>query len=165
MFDINKERQDKVASLWWTGSAGTEYRLIKPGGHRTDVLQQITRMPLLCLPRCAWAAATMREQDEKICAAARVGRETCGASGMAYGMRTIFPMIKLIDDVEKVCPRGLLDLRSFSTHRHRIRGLPQAAPRRHGSSTSAICHHHIDVVAAAADIQGKERRSFTITLA
>ena len=24
-----------------------------------------------------------------------------GSGGMAYGMRTIFPMIKLIDDVEK----------------------------------------------------------------
>ena len=44
----------------------------------------------------------MREQDEKIplrhgC----VGQETCGCGGMAYGMRTIFPMIKVIDDVEK----------------------------------------------------------------
>ena len=44
----------------------------------------------------------MREQDEKIplrhgC----VGQETCGCGGMAYGMRTIFPMIELIDDVER----------------------------------------------------------------
>lgn len=44
----------------------------------------------------------MREQDEKIplrhgC----VGQETCGCGGLAYGMRTIFPMIKVIDDVEK----------------------------------------------------------------
>ena len=44
----------------------------------------------------------MREQDEKIplrhgC----VGQETCGCGGMAYGMRTIFPMVKVIDDAEK----------------------------------------------------------------
>ena len=44
----------------------------------------------------------MREQDEKIplrhgC----VGQETCGCGGLAYGMRTIFPMVELIDDVEK----------------------------------------------------------------
>ena len=44
----------------------------------------------------------MRESDEKIplkhgC----VGQETCGAGGMAYGLRTIFPMMKVIDDAEK----------------------------------------------------------------
>lgn len=44
----------------------------------------------------------MREQDEKIplrhgC----VGQETCGAGGMAYGARTIFPMMEMIDLVEK----------------------------------------------------------------
>ncbi len=37
----------------------------------------------------------MREQDEKIplrhgC----VGQETCGCGGLAYGMRTIFPMVE-----------------------------------------------------------------------
>ena len=44
----------------------------------------------------------MRELDEKIplrhgC----VGQETCGCGGMAYGMRTIYPMMEVIDDAEK----------------------------------------------------------------
>lgn len=52
---------------------------------------------------CERAAGTsLREQDEKIplrhgC----VGQETCGCGGLAYGMRTIFPIVELIDDVEK----------------------------------------------------------------
>ena len=34
----------------------------------------------------------MREQDEKIpLSHGCVGQETCGAGGLAYGMRTIFP--------------------------------------------------------------------------
>ena len=41
-------------------------------------------------------------QDEQIALKhGCVGQETCGCGGMAYGMRTIFPMIKVIDDVEK----------------------------------------------------------------
>lgn len=44
----------------------------------------------------------MREQDEKISLRhGVVGQETCGPGGMAYGLRTIFPMIEVIDDVEK----------------------------------------------------------------
>ena len=30
-----------------------------------------------------------------------VGQETCGAGGLAYGMRTIFPMMEVIDAAEK----------------------------------------------------------------
>lgn len=44
----------------------------------------------------------MRELDEKIPLKYDVvGQETCGPGGMAYGLRTIFPMIELIDLVEK----------------------------------------------------------------
>ncbi|NLL74960.1 MAG: 6-phospho-alpha-glucosidase [Erysipelothrix sp.] len=44
----------------------------------------------------------MREQDEKIpLRHGLVGQETCGTGGLAYGLRTIFPMMQVIDDVEK----------------------------------------------------------------
>lgn len=44
----------------------------------------------------------MRELDEKIPLSHNVvGQETCGPGGLAYGLRTIAPMIKLIDYVEK----------------------------------------------------------------
>ena len=44
----------------------------------------------------------MRIQDEQISLRhGVVGQETCGAGGMAYGMRTIFPMCKLVDFCEE----------------------------------------------------------------
>ncbi|HBO22399.1 MAG TPA: 6-phospho-alpha-glucosidase [Providencia sp.] len=44
----------------------------------------------------------MREQDEKIpLRHGVVGQETCGPGGLAYGLRTILPMVELIDFVEK----------------------------------------------------------------
>lgn len=47
----------------------------------------------------------LREQDEKIpLKYGVVGQETCGAGGIAYGMRTIGPVIEMIDYVEKYSP-------------------------------------------------------------
>ncbi|MBS9437646.1 6-phospho-alpha-glucosidase [Photorhabdus noenieputensis] len=44
----------------------------------------------------------MREQDEKIpLRHGVIGQETCGLGGLAYGLRTIMPMVKLIDLVER----------------------------------------------------------------
>ncbi|KGM29259.1 6-phospho-alpha-glucosidase [Photorhabdus luminescens] len=44
----------------------------------------------------------MREQDEKIpLRHGVIGQETCGLGGLAYGLRTIMPMVELIDLVER----------------------------------------------------------------
>ena len=44
----------------------------------------------------------MREKDEKISLEfGVVGQETCGPGGLAYGLRTIYPMVELIDYCEK----------------------------------------------------------------
>lgn len=44
----------------------------------------------------------MREQDEKIpLRHGVVGQETCGPGGLAYGLRTILPMVELIDFVTR----------------------------------------------------------------
>ena len=100
LFDIDKERQDKVGVLvdW-----------ILHEELKCDIKLTVTTDPETAYTDASFIFAqmrvgkyAMREQDEKIplrhgC----VGQETCGCGGMAYGMRTIFPMIKLIDDVEK----------------------------------------------------------------
>lgn len=100
LFDLDKERQDKVAvvvdwilhedlkcdiKLTTTTDAETAY---------TDASFIFAQMRV--------GKYAMREQDEKIplrhgC----VGQETCGCGGMAYGMRTIFPMMQVIDDADK----------------------------------------------------------------
>ena len=88
LFDIDKERQDKVAVV-------VEWIL------REDVKTAYTDATFV-FAQMRVGKYEMREQDEKIplkhgC----VGQETCGCGGMAYGLRTINPMIDLIDDVEK----------------------------------------------------------------
>lgn len=48
-----------------------------------------------------------REQDEKIpLKYGVVGQETCGPGGIAYGMRSIGPIIELIDYMEKYSPNA-----------------------------------------------------------
>ncbi len=100
LFDQDKERQDKVAvvvdwilheelkcgiKLTTTTDAETAY---------TDASFIFAQMRV--------GKYAMREQDEKISLRhGCVGQETCGCGGMAYGMRTIFPMMQVIDDADK----------------------------------------------------------------
>ena len=100
LFDVDKERQDKLGVLvkWILDED------LKCGIKLTvtyDEKEAYTDADFI-FAQMRVGKYAMREQDEKIplrhgC----VGQETCGCGGMAYGMRTIFPMIKVIDDVEK----------------------------------------------------------------
>ena len=100
LFDIDKERQDRVAVLvkWiLEEDLKSGIRLTvsyDPAEAYKDADFIFTQMRV--------GKYAMRELDEKIplrhgC----VGQETCGCGGLAYGMRTIFPMMKVIDDAEK----------------------------------------------------------------
>ena len=100
LFDIDKERQDKVAVVvdWIL------HEELKCGIKLT-----VTNDPETAYTGASFIFAqmrvgkyAMREQDEKISLRhGCVGQETCGCGGMAYGMRTIFPMMQVIDDAEK----------------------------------------------------------------
>lgn len=100
LFDIDKERQDKVAVVveWiLREDVKTDVKLTVTN----DVKEAYTDATFV-FSQMRVGKYEMREQDEKIplkhgC----VGQETCGCGGMAYGLRTINPMIDLIDDVEK----------------------------------------------------------------
>lgn len=100
LFDIDKERQDRVAVLVkWILEED-----LKCGIKLTvtyDEEEAYTDADFI-FAQMRVGKYAMREQDEKIplrhgC----VGQETCGCGGLAYGMRNIFPMVKMIDDVEK----------------------------------------------------------------
>ena len=100
LFDINKERQDKVAVVVdWVlhKELNTDIKLVVT----TDVQQAYTDTSFV-FAQMRVGGYAMREQDEKIplrhgC----VGQETCGPGGLAYGLRTIYPMVELIDYCEK----------------------------------------------------------------
>lgn len=99
LFDIDEERQYKVSVV-------VDYILKE--------MNSPIKLTVTTIPEIAYKDATfifaqmrvgkyeMRIHDEQIplkygC----VGQETCGLGGLAYGLRTIFPMMKVIDDVEK----------------------------------------------------------------
>ena len=100
LFDIEKERQDKVAVVvkWILDEE------LKSGIKLTVTYdkEEAYKDASFIFAQMRVGKYAMREKDEKIplkhgC----VGQETCGCGGLAYGMRTIFPMIEVIDDVEK----------------------------------------------------------------
>ncbi|MGL5540054.1 MAG: 6-phospho-alpha-glucosidase, partial [Erysipelotrichaceae bacterium] len=100
LYDIDRTRQDKIAVLidW-----------ILKEDLKSNIKLTVTYDKKEAYENTSFVFAQMRvgryelrEQDEKIplrhgC----VGQETCGAGGLAYGLRTINPMIEMIDDVEK----------------------------------------------------------------
>lgn len=100
LYDIDKERQDKV---------GVVVKWVLEKDLKTDIKLTVTTDKEVAYRDASFIFAqmrvgkyAMREQDEKIpLRHSCVGQETCGCGGLAYGMRTIFPMIEVIDDVEK----------------------------------------------------------------
>lgn len=100
LYDIDKERQDKV---------GVVVKWVLEKDLKTDIKLTVTTDKEVAYRDASFIFAqmrvgkyAMREQDEKIpLRHSCIGQETCGCGGLAYGMRTIFPMIEVIDDVEK----------------------------------------------------------------
>lgn len=99
LYDIDEERQKKIAVI--VREVVKKYApdiplnlSIKPEDALKDANFIMAQMRVGKLP--------MREKDEQISLKyGVVGQETCGAGGMAYGMRTIMPMVELIDLCEK----------------------------------------------------------------
>ncbi len=99
MFDIDEERQYKVSVVvkYILDQMNSPIKLVvttdkKIAYENSDFIFAQMRVGKYAL----------RETDEKIplkhgC----VGQETCGCGGLAYGLRTIDPMVEVIDDVTK----------------------------------------------------------------
>ena len=99
LFDIDEERQNKVAVVveYIMKELGSKVKLTTTTDKETAYKDAKFIFAQMRVGKYA-----MREMDEKIpmkygC----VGQETCGCGGLAYGLRTIFPMMEVIDDVEK----------------------------------------------------------------
>lgn len=99
LFDIDKERQDKVGVVvdWLLKDMNSPIKLTLTN----DPKEAYTDAKFI-FAQIRVGKYEMREKDEKIpLKHGAVGQETCGTGGLAYGLRTINPMINLIDDVEK----------------------------------------------------------------
>ncbi|UPK81566.1 6-phospho-alpha-glucosidase [Proteus vulgaris] len=99
LYDIDKERQDTIAPV--------VEKVIRD--HSDTIKFTVTTDPETAFDGAHFVFAQMRvgqykmrEQDEKIpLRHGVVGQETCGPGGLAYGLRTILPMVELIDLVEQ----------------------------------------------------------------
>lgn len=155
LFDINKDRQDKIGVLvdWILHEElKTDIRLTV-----TYDKEEAYKNADFIFAQMRVGGYAMRELDEKIplkhgC----VGQETCGCGGLAYGMRTIFPMIELIDDAETYANKNYWILNYsnpasiVSEACHKLR--PNARIINICDMPIAI----IDVIAAALEIKDKE---------
>lgn len=99
LYDIDEARQNTIAPV--------VEKVIRD--HSQSIKFTVTSDPEVAFSGAHFVFAQMRvgqykmrEQDEKIpLRHGVVGQETCGPGGLAYGLRTILPMVELIDRVER----------------------------------------------------------------
>ena len=99
LYDIDGERQDRVARVVQAVVDANDPGL--PLHVSTEPSEAFAGADFI-MAQMRVGGLPMRIKDEQISLKhGVVGQETCGAGGMAYGMRTIFPMVELIDTCEK----------------------------------------------------------------
>lgn len=99
LYDIDEARQNTIAPV--------VEKVIRD--HSQSITFTVTTDPEVAFSGAHFVFAQMRvgqyrmrEQDEKIpLRHGVVGQETCGPGGLAYGLRTILPMVELIDLVDR----------------------------------------------------------------
>lgn len=104
LYDIDEERQRKVAliSKKVVGEFGAEVEITAT----TDPKKAFEGVDFI-FAQLRVGGNQMREKDEKIpLRHGVVGQETCGPGGMAYGLRTIGPMIQLCDFAAEYAPQA-----------------------------------------------------------
>lgn len=155
LFDLDKERQEKVAVVvkWILDEdlkSGIKLTVT------TDV-ETAYKDADFVFAQMRVGKYAMREQDEKIplrhgC----VGQETCGCGGLAYGMRTIFPMMKVIDDTEKYAKPTCWILNYSNPASIVSEACRKLRPDARIINICDMPIAIIDVVAAAMEIKDKE---------
>ena len=127
LYDINEERQRKIGVL-------VDWILHEDLG--LDIKLTVTTDKETAFTDASFVFAQMRvaatpcaSRTRRFRCACCVGQETCGCGGLAYGMRTIFPMVELIDDVEKYAKKDYWIL-NYSNLPPSSPRLPRAASQR-----------------------------------
>ena len=98
LYDIDEARQNTIAPV--------VEKVIRD--HSQSIKFTVTSDPEVAFSGAHFVFAQMRvgqykmrEQDEKFRCATGWSAETCGPGGLAYGLRTILPMVELIDLVDR----------------------------------------------------------------
>lgn len=102
LFDIDAERQEPIGEF-----GKILFRDLYPEvdfSYTTDIAEAYTGMDFVFM-QMRVGGLPMREKDEKIpLSMGLIGQETCGAGGMAYGLRSTKEMIKALYDIRKYAP-------------------------------------------------------------
>lgn len=155
LFDLDKERQEKV---------GVVVKWILDEDLKSGIQLTVTTDVKTAYKDADFVFAqmrvgkyAMREQDEKISLRhGCVGQETCGCGGLAYGMRTIFPMMKVIDDTAKYAKPTCWILNYSNPASIVSEACRKLRPDARIINICDMPIAIIDVVAAAMEIKDKE---------
>ncbi len=104
LFDIDAERQEPIGKFGkiLMKEKYPEVEFV----YTTDVAEAYTDMDFVFM-QMRVGGLPMRAQDEHIpLSMGLIGQETCGAGGMAYGLRSTKEMIKAIYDIRKYAPNA-----------------------------------------------------------
>ena len=155
LYDLDRERQDKVAVVvkWILDED------LKCGIKLTVTydVEEAYKDADFIFAQMRVGKYAMREMDEKIplkhgC----VGQETCGCGGLAYGMRTIFPMMEVIDYAEKYAKPTYWILNYSNPASIVSEACRKLRPNARIINICDMPIAIIDVVAAAMGIQNKK---------
>ncbi len=102
LFDIDPDRQEPIGKygqiLFRERFPELEF------SYATDIAEAYTGMDLVFMQMRA-GGSDMRAKDEHIpLSMGMIGQETCGAGGMAYGLRSCVDMIKAVHDIRDYAP-------------------------------------------------------------
>lgn len=106
LYDNNEERQTPIAKA--VEIIVKERNPEVKFSYTTDPEEAFTNVDFV-MAQIRVGLMKMREKDEKIPFKYGVpGQETCGPGGLAYGLRTMGPLIEIIDHMEKYSPDAWL---------------------------------------------------------
>lgn len=104
LFDIDKERQDYIGKFGdiLFKEQFPELEFI----YTTEVEEAYKDMDFVFMQMRS-GGLPMRAKDEKVpLSMGLIGQETCGAGGMAYGLRSVVDMIKAVHDIRDYAPEA-----------------------------------------------------------
>ena len=104
LFDIDPDRQEPIGKY---GQILFKERFPELDfSYTTDIAEAYTGMDFVFMQMRA-GGLDMRAKDEHIpLSMGMIGQETCGAGGMAYGLRSCVDMIKAVHDIRNYAPNA-----------------------------------------------------------
>src|SRR5699024_9575686 len=151
-YDNNAQRQEKIGKATEV-ILKEQYPELESFTYTTDKKVAFTGVDVAFI-QIRTGGLSMRELDEQIPVKhGVVGQETCGAGGMAYGLRSIQDMIELVYDIRKYSQNAWI---LNYTNPAAIVGLALKKEFPHDSRILNICDMPIAIMKSYADLLEKD---------